>query len=125
MKIIQEYKKLSENIRIAQIHFNALGQDVVSHQDVYNLDGENKLDNCINKFKRVRLPNGQINDEGGITITCEHLLGNQVFCDIWKCDCMKQFGRFRYIKLKQELDDAIAARRAFVRNLFRFKKRSK
>ena len=125
MKIIQEYKKLSENIRIAQIHFNALGQDVVSHQDVYNLDGENKLDNCINKFKRVRLPNDQINDEGGITITCEHLLGNQVFCDIWKCDCMKQFGRFRYIKLKQELDDAIAARRAFVRNLFRFKKRSK
>ena len=125
MKIIQEYKKLSENIRIAQIHFNALGQDVVSHQDVYNLDGENKLDNCINKFKRVRLPNGQINDEGGITITCVHLLGNQVFCDIWKCDCMKQFGRFRYIKLKQELDDAIAARRAFVRNLFRFKKRSK
>lgn len=122
---IQEYKDLSEKVRIAQIHFDALGQDVVSHQDVYNLNGENKLDNCINEFKRVRLPNGQINDEGGITITCEHLLGNQFFCDIWKCDIMKQFGRFRYIKLKQELDDAIAARRAFVRSLFGFKKRSK
>ena len=134
---IQEYRKkckeLSEKIRIAQIRFDEIGKNAISYQDVYDLGGENKLENCINKFNRVRLPNGQINDEGGTTVYCEHLFGDHVFCDIWKCDCMKQFGRFCYIKTKQELDDAIAERQAFVvaarrdffRNMFKSKKRSK
>lgn len=120
MSKIKEYRKLSENVKNAKINFKELGQDLVSRQDVYDLGGTNVLDKCINKFNRVKLPNGQINDEGGMTICCEHLYENRAFCDVYGCGLAKQYYRFRYIKLKQELDEAIAARRAFVRNLFKF-----
>ena len=122
MKVIEEYKKLSANIRAARAFFEDTKRRATAHHEVYDLNGENKMDKCINKYEKVKLPSGLIDDEGGITIYCEHLLGNQVFCDIWKCDAMKQYERFCYIKAQQELDDAIAARRAFVRGLFTRKK---
>ena len=123
MNKIQEYRKLCDDVRSARAFLELVRQSATCHQDLYDLSAENTLGGCITKFERVKLPNGQINDEGGMTVYCEHLFGDQVFCDIWKCDCAKQFDRFCYIKSKQALDDAIAARRAFVRNLF--KKRSK
>ena len=126
MKIVQEYKQLSENIRIAQIRFNNYKDEITSHQEIYDLNDENALSACITKFDKVRLPNGQINDEGGYTVHCEHLADGKTFCDNWEnCDFAKQFDRYAYVKLKEELDDAITARRAFVRNLFKFNKRAK
>ncbi len=125
MKTIEEYKELSAKVRAARAFFEDTARRATACHEVYDLNGENKMDKCINKYKKVLLPNGQVNDEGGMTVYCEHLLGDQVFCDIWKCDVMKQYERFCYIKAKQEMEDAIAARRAFVRDLFRLKKHSK
>lgn len=121
MNKLQEYRKLSANVKAARKNLKELEQDIASHQCIYDLNGENKSDTCITKFDKVRLPNGQINDEGGITKFCEHLHGDQVFCDVYNCDCMHQADRFRYIKLEQALEDAIVARRTFVHNVFRIK----
>jgi len=122
---IRKYKELSDAVKAARKHLLWQEQNMTVYYDVYDLDGENKCDGCINKYNRVRLANGQINDDGGVTIRCEHLLDNKVFCDDCGCDMAKQMDRFAYAVAKRDLDDAIAARRAFVKNLFRLKQKSK
>lgn len=119
MDKIREFLDMSAEISAARIVLKKRKQKITLYQDVYDLNGKNKCDACINQFERVRLPNGQINDEGGITVYCKHLYDNRSCCDVFRCSLAKQYDRFCYIKLKQELDEAVAVRRAFMRNLFR------
>ncbi len=124
MKVIQEYRKLSANVRKARIRFNNYKDEITSHQEIYDLNDENALSACITMFDKVRLSNGQINDEGGYTVQCEHLFDGQTFCK--NCNFARgDLYRYAYVESKKELDDAITARRAFVRNLFKFNKRAK
>ena len=126
MSKIQEYKKLTENIRIARARLADGERKITSYQDVYNLSGENKCEACITKFAMVKLPDGQINEDGGYEVRCEHLFCNQPICnDLSVCDFAKQYDRFCYTQLKRDLDDAIAARREFLIGLFNPKKNSK
>ena len=126
MSKLQEYRKLSADVKAARKDLCELEQEITSHQDVYDLNGKNnRCLACITMFDKVKLPNGQINDEGGIKKFCDHMYGNQVSCDEYGCSCTQQADRFRYLKLEQVLADAIAARCAFVRNVLRIKKLTK
>lgn len=126
MSELQKYKELSKKIRKLRFMTEESEQRITSNQDIYDLGGKNTLINCINRFNRVRLSNGQINDEGGYVVRCENLACDGTFCnDFSKCDFSQQFDSYCYRSLKKELDEAIANRRAFVRELFRLKKRSK
>lgn len=100
MSKLQEYRTLSANVKAARKDLCELEQEITSHQDVYDLNGKNnsRCLACITMFDKVKLPNGQINDEGGIKKFCDNMYGNQVSCDEYGCSCAQQADRFRYLK---------------------------
>ena len=118
MKKLEEYRLLNQNVRATRkVLDSALAEITLWHKE-YNLEGANSGIACINRFDGVRaksLSAGLLDDNGLVK-----------FCDKFDCHKLCQNNNCEYEELNWDAvaaqfayDDARAARRAFIGNLFR------
>lgn len=116
MSKIHDYIKLVKKLRAARREMFENAEKITSYQHEYQLNTleDIEVETCINKFTRVSSDvSADMCVDGGYIKYCT-LFGN-LPCENRKCPHFP--GNLDYIVAKEKYDDALFARRKFLRNL--------
>ena len=73
---------------------------ITSHNEKYNLTGENKLTSCLNQFDKV-IKDGVIIDDNGIIVNCPYC-DEKNLCIYEKCPHYKDYLAYLTLLAKQK-----------------------